>query len=395
MSQRTNKFKQRDASGDSVVGDYVEEAGAVYVDTLNGKDGYSGDQGHPVRTIAAGIRRATTIGGTGRIILQRGTYAEGNLTPPTGWSIEGVDRVAVIVTGQAAATPVFALTGVSNGIRNLTIVADVAQTSMIQLNGAGVYRLENLQLTAGAAAATIGILHTAGLATDCMVVDVNTAGGAATGVALQVVAGTIQFRGSTLQSNNQNLVDTGTCILQNSTATNNDAGGAGQGVFGMSTGGTLTVIDSTLNNTNPAAAPNGYGVDNVDASAIVLNLINARLQNNGGYAAAGIPVIPEGAADPSIINILGLYAPLGDVGFAAAPNGFENGVSPTVFQGIESPLWAGLGGGATPFAAADEYDEWSAIMRIARTVDQLVATLAGLGGGGGVALAAYAGGNVT
>jgi hypothetical protein len=395
MTNRKNKFRQRDTSGDSVVGDYVEEANAVYVDTAGGNDGYSGDQAHPVRTLAAAIRRATVLGGTGKIIVQRGAYAEGNLTIPTGYSVEGVDRTGVIINGDGGATPVFILTGVTNGVRNMTIVPAAAHTAAIQCNGAGVYRIENVQITAAAAAATIGILHTAGLGTECIAVDINTAGGAATGVALQVVAGTIQFRDSTMQSNNQNLVDPGTCIVQNSTITTTDAGGAGQGVFGMSTGGTLTVIDSTLNNTNPAAAPNGYGIDNVDASAIVLNLINARLQNNGGYAAAGIPVLPEGAADPSIINNLGVFAPLGDVGFAAAPNGFENGVAPQVFQGIESPLWAGLGGGATPFAGADEHDLWSAIMRIARTVDQLVATLAGVGAGAGVALAAYAGGNVT
>ena len=398
MSDRTNKYKQRDASGDSVVGDYVEEAGAVYVDTLNGNDGYSGDQSHPVRTIAAGIRRATAIGGTGRIILQRGTYAEENIIPPTGWSIEGVDRAAVIITGAGGANPVIVLSGVSNGVRNLTVFGDPAQTSLIQLNGAGVYRLENLQLTAGAVSAATGILHTTSQATLCIDVDVTTAGGAATGPALNSLAGTIQFRGCILLSNNTNLAAGSVVTLQDTTMTNNDAGGAGQGVITLITASVLNIIDSTLNNTNPIAGPNGYGVAWGDASAVVINYIGARLQNNGGYVAAVLPVIPESGGGGAIIqNIFSLYAAAADVNQGAVGlDGFENGVSPAVFQGIESPLWAGLGGGVTPFAAADEHDRWSAIMRVARTVDQLVETITTLAvAGGGVALAAYAGGNVT
>jgi len=397
MTQRRNKFKQRDESGDLVVGDYTEEQNAIYVDPTNGHDGYSGDQNHPVRSLANAIVKATALGGTGRIVLRPGAYAEESITPPTGYTLEGVDRTAVLVTGAGGANPVIILNGAQGGVKNLTVFGNPAQTSLIQLNGAGTYRLENVQLTAGAASAAVGILHTAALATECINVDVNTAGGAATGAALQVVAGTIQFRGCTLQSNNENPISAGTVTLQNSTMTNLNAGGAAQGVVNMTNASTLNIIDSTLNQGAPIAGANGYAVNWGDASAVTINYIGARLQNNGGYVAAAQPLIPESAGGGAIVqNIIGpLYGPIGDVNQGAVGlDGFENGVFPSIWPGINSPLWAGLGGGATPFAGADEYDMWSAIMRIARHLDDVSNTITNAAGLN-QPLLGYVGGQIT
>lgn len=389
---------------DTTINGFQAEAAAIYVDGTNGLDTNAGDELHPVLTITRAIVLATAAGGAGRIVVSSGTYIEGDLTLPNNWDLEGRSLDAIIAPAAPAIIDVVNMAGaIGNMVSNITLqpaAGAIGLVAAFNINGLGTYRIINCQVIAPAAAvAMAGIQAQGGALVEVFSSIINNGAAAhiGPGINIGIVNTSVILTDTEVTSNVDCTVDVGTLELRSTRVTNNNAAG-NDGVITLTGAADLLVIDSTLNNVAPGAGPNGYTINwAAGASAITLN--NAKLQNNGTYVNAGVTILPEGAGGEPVINNLGFYAPSGDLNFGAAGiSGFTNGVSPKLFEGINSGLWATVGSGtagATPFAAADEFDQWSAIMRIARGLDALINTVAtGAAAGGGVALGAYTGGQI-
>ncbi len=389
---------------DTTLNGFQAEAAAIYVDGTNGLAANAGDELHPVATITQGVVLATAAGGAGRIVVASGNYAEGDLTLPDNWDLEGRSLDAIIAPADPAIVDVVNMAGaIGNMVRNITLqpaVAAIGLVAAFNINGVGTYRIINCQVIAPAAAIAMAGIQAQGAAQVEVFSSIINNGAAAhigPGINIGIVGTNVILTDTEVTSNVDITVDVGTLELRSTRVTNNNVAG-NEGVITLTAAADLLVIDSVLNNVAPGAGPNGYAIDwAAGASTITLN--NAKLQNNGGYAASGITVLPEGAGgEPDILD-LGFYAAAADLNVGAGGiSGFTNGLAPKLFAGISNPLWAAVGSGtagATPFAAADEYDQWSAIMRIARGLDALINTVAtGVNGGGGVALGAYTGGQI-